>query len=357
MKGICIWLIWKLAYLINILCIALPMCLYVVCLLIIGIKRESSPTLSIVMAITLHPVSTSLFGYSTNLIGHYISSRLCSSHSNKTWIKLLRRVFTYSLNCHLAMVGALIYCLFELWITFQNQTSINFENKSFNQCTCDILSAYGHGEECTNDETQNSFQNRFLHVPIKEFFIALIITSISCHLIQSIIIWIPKPLGLHDLILGHWKAKDLDTTGVLPNNPHRFKIIKGFKFFSSIMVLVLYIGAVNIIPLTTFDMYSGNGKYRKNFCHHNLIKIWLVSITDSTCQTIDNYPCSFPFKYQGKDHFYCSFLSRKDISEGKVWCAIKSIGECKSFCPERKLYHKILGCRDSRYKHEYLDSR
>ena len=100
-------------------------------------------------------------------------------------------------------------------------------------------------------------------------------------------------------------------------------------------------------------MYSGNGKYMKNFCHYNLIRILLVSITDSTCQTIDNYPCSFPFKYQGKDHFYCSFLSRKDISEGKVWCAIdndvKSIGECKSFCPERELYYFLQGAqRNSR---------
>lgn len=236
------------------------MCLYVVCLLIISIKRESSPTLSIVMAITLHPVSTLLFGYSTKLVGDYIVSRLYSRPSNKTWIKILRRVLTYSLNCHLAMVGALIYYLFDLWITFQNHTSINFENKSFNQCTCDILSAYGHGEECTNDETQNSFQNRFLNIPIKEFLIALILTSISCHIIQSVIIWIPKPLGLLHLILGHGKTKGMDAS-TIPRNPYRFKIIKACKFFSFIVV-VLYIGAVITIPLTTYNLYSDNGKNR-----------------------------------------------------------------------------------------------
>ena len=249
---------WKLAYLTNFLCIALPMCLYVVCLLIIGIKRESSPTLSIVMAITLHPVSMLLFGYSSKLIGDYISSRLNPSPSNKTWMKILRRAFTYSLNCHLAMVGALTFYLFELWITFQNQTSINFENKSFNQCTCDILSAYGHGEECTNNETQNSFQNSFLHVPIKELLIALFVTSISCHLIQSMILWIPKPLRLLHLVLENGRGKDLDITTRIPN---KVKIIKCFKLFN-IILMITYLGAFVTIPLTTFDMYSRNGKYK-----------------------------------------------------------------------------------------------
>ena len=64
-------------------------------------------------------------------------------------------------------------------------------------------------------------------------------------------------------------------------------------------------------------------------------------ISETICQTVDNFPCQLPFSYKGKDHSYCSFVTREedDIAPGALWCAIdnevKSVGECKSNCDKR----------------------
>ena len=66
----------------------------------------------------------------------------------------------------------------------------------------------------------------------------------------------------------------------------------------------------------------------------------LLHVSETICQTVDNYDCQFPFTYQGKEHYYCTSAHNDEIDSGR-WCSIidnesKSVGGCKSSCPKRK---------------------
>ena len=272
-KGFLKWIFWKFILLVYLLSIASPLTLYVACLLVIGIKRESSPTLSIVMAILLHPASTLLLGYSVKLIGSYLMSRMINNQSNSLVTKILSRFFTYSLNFHLTLIAAITFYLYELWVSFQNQTSINFENKSYNQCTCDILSEFGHNDECINEETGNSFQNKFIYVPMEELLVAFLSTSFLCHLVQSFMLWIPPPLELFYFVRGCDKdtnekietkkmSPDLITISqdnVSTNQTSCIrKIMKGLKI-SWCVLAVVYISLIMTVPLTSYKLYAAKG--------------------------------------------------------------------------------------------------
>ena len=68
--------------------------------------------------------------------------------------------------------------------------------------------------------------------------------------------------------------------------------------------------------------------------------LWFLS--GSTCQTIDNLDCIFPFEYEGHIYWTCTDTTRSDLTVGIQWCAtdandvgkFKSFGMCKSNCPK-----------------------
>ena len=156
--------------------------------------------LPIIMAVMLHPTIAIPIGIFVNFTGQYLSLKLFQSQPDTIMVKGLQRVFTYSLNVHLAIIAGLTYYLYAIWIPLELTSTLNFENLSFDQCLCEELAM--NNITCTNKETENSFQNIFIGVPIPPFLIALLSASISCHLVHSLIIYIPSPLTLIDLIVG-----------------------------------------------------------------------------------------------------------------------------------------------------------
>ena len=52
--------------------------------------------------------------------------------------------------------------------------------------------------------------------------------------------------------------------------------------------------------------------------------------------TIDNHACIFPFEYEDKTFYSCTYQPRMDLPPGSLWCAIdesyKSVGICKDSC-------------------------
>ena len=189
-KGVGNWLCWKLALLVYMLCVSLPIVIFMSCLLFVAIKRESSELLPVIMMVLLHPIATIPIGMFAKLVSHFLSAKLFKNQSKSTTFIILGRIFTYSLNFHLALIAAMIYYLFVLWIFFQNSTNVNFSNKPFDQCLCDILPEYG--DECINNETQNSFQNVFLRVPVTSVLISFIFVSFGCHLIHALAFQVPR---------------------------------------------------------------------------------------------------------------------------------------------------------------------
>ena len=346
-KGVCWWIIWKLGLVVYFICIIAPVSLYISTLFILGIERESTPTLSITMAIALHPAVTLPIGVLAKVLGGQRTGKLFRSCSNTLLMKILLRTLTYSLNCHFALIAGLIYYLLQLWIIFKDSTSLNFSNKPFNQCICeDILPQYN--VTCTNEETANSFQNKFIGIPNQVIILAFLLTSITCHIIHSMVLVFPPPLTLFQFVSGRQpkpEEKDAIAKRDLTNSDES-RVSKGVKM-TLCLLGAAYVAGLIIVPYYTFDSYQGNG---------NLLFVCLTTIPYSLivnpllvgiCQTLDNYDCQFPFTYQGRNHYYCTTLYNSAISSGS-WCSIfdqetKSVGECKSSCPKRKfLFRQLL---------------
>ena len=263
-SGLFNWLIWKIAHLTYLICCTLPMGLYLVCLLLITIKRESSTVLSISMMIMLHPLATIPTGFFVKVIGQYLSKTLFKdTHPQKLIFKLIKRVLTYSINCHLALIATMTYILYVLWMGFEMSSNLNFSNKPFNQCECDILSDYGHAYECTNKEAENSFQNQFLNVKLPVVIISLLVSSILCHIIQSILVQLPAPVTLLDFVLCHNKKEgEIDWPSSSQQTFSKSSKIMKFMKVSSVFLVICYVASIMTSPFYTFDLFlSGNGEF------------------------------------------------------------------------------------------------
>ena len=205
MKGVVHWIAWKVLFLVYLLCTALPMALYIACLLVVAIERRSTIELPIIMTAMLHPTIAIPVGIFVNFLGQYLSKKIFWSQTDGMIIMVLNRFLTYSLTMHLAMIASLAYYLYAIWIPLEITSNFNFENLPFNQCPCDYLAMFNI--TCTNIETESSFQNIFLGVPIESFLIALLVASISCHLIHSLILVFPSPLSLLSFYLGNFEEQ------------------------------------------------------------------------------------------------------------------------------------------------------
>ena len=201
-KGFCNWFSWKIAFVMYVLSSGLPVIGYMGCLFVIAIKRETTIVISLVMMVMINPVVTLANGVLAQTIGKFFA-RKCPKLFK---VKVLSRLFTYSMNCHFAMIACLALYLYEMKITLGKLEELDFSDKLYDQCTCIILSEFGHA--CENRETDYSFQNLFLIVPIRTLLLVFLITSLSCHLIQSFIIYLPAPIQLLHFVLQKDQAQN-----------------------------------------------------------------------------------------------------------------------------------------------------
>ena len=248
-KGACGWLMQKIALVTYFLCAGLPMALYVTCLLVVAIERRSTIELPIVMTGLLHPSVTLPIGIFAEFFGQYLSSLLFRHHNGNSKIKILRRIFTYSINIHFAVISAMIYYLYSIWITFNMASTLNFENKPFDQCPCDVLQE--NNIPCLNKETENSFQNVFLGVPIQPFLIAFFVTSVSCHLIHALVTILPPPIKLIHYMVGN---------NFQDNSASTKKSVKS-KVISIVATVAIIIGTMTS-PYYIFGTHLSYGNFK-----------------------------------------------------------------------------------------------
>ena len=260
-KAMCYWFIWKIAQVGYFLCSALPMALYISCLFVVAIERRSTIELPIIMTVMLHPLVAIPIGMFVDIIGQYLSSKLLKNGTGNIKVEILSRLFTYSINFHLAVIAALLFYLYEIWIPLEIASNLNFENQPFNQCQCGPLSK--NNITCVNDETENSFQNKFLGVAIEPFLIAFLVVSFTSHLIHSLILVLPAPIKLLHFYLGQVgdqasvKTKSA-TTNQHPKSP---ALIKSFpsKYAVPVLVITLMAG-IMASPYIFFNTHLDDGK-------------------------------------------------------------------------------------------------
>ena len=242
---------------------ALPMVGFIACLFVIAIKREATILLSLLMMGMLHPMFTLITGVFTETIGQCLS-RKCSRFYKH---KILARLFTYSINCHFAMIAGFTMYMYKMWRELDKRAEFAFSDKSYDKCTCDVLSEIG--QDCVNRETGYSFQNLFLLVDMQKMLFAFLVISTISHLAQSIFLNFPAPVPLFQFIVGKVDENEktesefeLENLNVEPkassskSNTNNTFVKKRIKLLCCMIAMAFLIGLVGV-PFYGFDQLPG----------------------------------------------------------------------------------------------------
>ena len=214
----------------------------------------------------LHPAVMVPIGVSVKLMGQIFAQKFLKNRPNNRGILIVRRLLTYSINVHLALIAVLIYYFYAVWIDLEFTSSMNFSNFPFNQCPCDVL--LENGLPCVNEETENSFQNLFIGIPNQPFILCFLVVSILCHLVHSLCTILPVPISLLDYVIGQ-NSNEAST-----NNPqdalkqtggYKYKrFVKGFKIACCFLTLT-FIAVLLISPRSTFEVSLDKGNQNSFF--------------------------------------------------------------------------------------------
>ena len=263
-KGTVVCYLWKIGLVMT---SALPMIGFIACLFVIAIKRDATILISILMMAMLHPVFTLATGVFTKTMGQFLSRKCSKVYKHK----ILARLFTYSINCHFAMIAILTMYMYKMWSDLSKRAEFAFSDTSFDKCTCDVL--HEIGQVCVNRETGYSFQNLFLLVDMQLLLLTFLITSIICHLIQSMFLYFPAPVPLFQFIVGkdnengsEFRAENLNIESeAKPTKPKALKWVcdQRIKFSWCIIAMAFLIGLVGV-PYHGFDKLPGELISTKN---------------------------------------------------------------------------------------------
>ena len=270
LRGLSVWLLSKSGYLLYLLCTGLPILFYIVCLFLMAVKREASITLSIIMAALINPLVSIPLGISAKTLGQFLLKKLSPKQPSSALIKVVLRLFTYSLNCHLTLIAGLTYYLFAIWIDSEESSDIDFTNKLYDQCTCDILTELHL--PCENRETETSFQNRVIQFSIPLFLQTLIIIAILCHIVHAMVLYIPSPLTLIDLILGVKQTsnsgisiKQTETVAKWKRKENLFKALCG-------VIAMVYMVGIASSPYYGFNLFLGSSSDENGNHVHDFVE-------------------------------------------------------------------------------------
>ena len=268
LRGFSSWLLSKSGYLLYLLCTGLPLLFYIVCLFLMAVKRETSITLSIIMAAMINPLVAIPIGVTMKTFGQFLERKLIPNPPTSKLGIIVLRSFTYSLNCHLTLIAGLIYYLYAIWISSDESSSINFSNLPYNQCFCDFLTELGFDENyCANWESNNSFQNKqLIMISLPLVLQMFLLTSILCHFLHSLIIYIPSPLTLIDFYVGMKEgnaesfARISKPTGPKNNLRHCLAKLRGrtniFKASCCLIAIIYMVGLLSC-PYYGFNLFFG----------------------------------------------------------------------------------------------------
>ena len=265
-QGFFHWMKWKIAYILYLLCAVLPIALCLTCIMVLSISRRSTIVFPIIMSAMLHPVVMIPFGVFTKILEEYLLVKLFNRYCRfKLLKKILRRLFTYSINVHLSLLAGLIFYQYDIWNALESTSIIDFKNRPFNLCPCDALNEIN--EPCINKETENSFQNMFVGVSNTPFLISFLVTSIACHSIHALILTFPSPIPLSRFVIGDSSNQSDDSsthqnkqpTNLKPGMARKNRLVLSFKL-SCCFLVASYIAGILTTQFTAFDAFIDKGK-------------------------------------------------------------------------------------------------
>ena len=258
-KGYIFWSASMTGFTIYILTAALPVISFVLSLIVIAVKRQCLFILPIIMVAMVHPLVSLVIGFFIATFSSCLCLRPFDDSLNyflKKCFQIIGRTFTYSMNMHFTVIGAVMYYIFQAWADLGQASIIYYSRKSFDQCRCSYLEMLNMEMnlhlKCTDREHEN-FQNYFLDIPIDLVLIVFMITSLACHLLQAWILPIPPPMRLYDFIIGTSQNMDDQQQTQefeigLTWHKIKGKVIKYIVKPSIIILALVYIAVLAVIP-------------------------------------------------------------------------------------------------------------
>ena len=189
------------------------MTLYMVCLYIVSVSRESLGTLTLIMVSMIHPIISVPLGKFANCLYNLMFETAFKKYfqnSSSFFAKFSRRFFTLTLNAYLTFVGGCMYYLFKSSINFRESSEFilvamnDFKNVIFDKCKCQTKD---DNPDCVNDDT--NFQNYLTFLPNEVFLLLLTILPFSFHFIHALLVNSPHPVQMLDFILGKTKKHEV----------------------------------------------------------------------------------------------------------------------------------------------------
>ena len=183
----------------------LPMVLYMCCLYIVSVSRESLGTLTVIMVMMLNPVIAVPLGKFTGFLHKLLIK--CSKGKDFPQTsklgKFCSRLFVFSFNIYLTVIAMIVYSLFRASIDYRLSSDkklvamFDFKNSIFDRCTCPESNSASH---CS--DVDMNFQNLLIFLPSEYFLLAFLITPFFLHIIHSLCFDLPKPIPMLQFILG-----------------------------------------------------------------------------------------------------------------------------------------------------------
>ena len=199
-------------------CSYLPMTLYMCCLYIVSVSRESLGTLTIIMVMMLNPVIALPLGRFSQCLHKlfWISTKQCHKgkglSNEKNFGKFCSRFFVMSFNVYLTIIAGIVYILFKASIEFRLSSEFNlvsifdFKNSIFNKCDCPTVES---GSQCA--DVDMNFQNLLIFIPSEYLLLGFLIAPFTLHVLYSLMFHLPKPIPMLQFILGKKENNDLQT--------------------------------------------------------------------------------------------------------------------------------------------------
>ena len=220
----------------------LPMTIYMICLYIISISRESLGVLTVIMVMMLHPVVCYIFGKFFDFlykIFWHIHQKACKlkpntpkclkgsgylsviyrsmtlmvlpehprvprkASKNLRFKIFLARLFVMSLNMYISLIGAMMYYLFKQSMAYRESSEFplvalfDFKEIKFNRCECKPETTQGH---CY--EVEYNFQNYIAFLPNEAFLLSLFIVPFLMHVLHAALLHLTCPVPMLNFVIG-----------------------------------------------------------------------------------------------------------------------------------------------------------
>ena len=176
----------------------------------------------------LNPIVAVPIGTLARLLNKHLSrmiwgSKVKTSGHCKYPTKVLRRLFTMSINVYLFLIACSMMYLFASSIqyrvansgtTYTVKAKHDFTNQRFDQCFCKGEKQNEFKSYCKNHDT--NFQNLLVKVPNQWIIWVFMLCPLVFHIIHSLITALPDPIPMLDFILGRKASEDSTEQDLVP---------------------------------------------------------------------------------------------------------------------------------------------